>query len=240
MKFTPESLNKIKEFKEYIQSLFDEEIKINDENLLLKAFIHKSYACDYVWDYVHNERLEFLGDGILWAIINKNLFLNFKNEAESKLTLYKVNLIREKTLAETARDIWLWKYILIWNGEQRQWWDNKDSILSDWIEALIWFLYIDQPTDIVEKFVTKYVYSKINNIKNKQNKSYKSQIQEFIQKKTHQIPEYNTIEHEIDKNNNTTIYKSIIIFEEIEWIWYGKNKKIAEESAAKDILDKIK
>jgi len=71
----------------------------------LQVFIHKSFSADYKNIYVHNERLEFLGDGILGAIINKFLFLKHPEMPESELTLYKIALVREENLALVARDI---------------------------------------------------------------------------------------------------------------------------------------
>ena len=59
---------------------------------MMLAFVHKSYAADYKDVFTHNERLEFLGDGILGAIINKLLFVNHPEMTESDLTLYKIAL----------------------------------------------------------------------------------------------------------------------------------------------------
>jgi ribonuclease-3 len=80
---------------------------------LLLAFVHKSYAADYKDVLTHNERLEFVGDGILGAVINKLLFLKHPEMAESDLTLYKIALVREEILAEIAKDIKLYEVVFI-------------------------------------------------------------------------------------------------------------------------------
>ena len=80
---------------------------------MLLAFVHKSYAADYKDTVNHNERLEFVGDGILGAVINKLLFLRHKEMAESNMTLYKIALVREEILAEIAKDIKLDSMVFI-------------------------------------------------------------------------------------------------------------------------------
>jgi ribonuclease-3 len=109
----------------------------------LQTFIHKSFAADYKDIIYHNERLEFVGDGILGAVINKLLFLDHPEMPESELTLYKIALVREEILAEVARDIKLDEMLFISKGEEKTQGRKKDSILSDGVEALIGFLYIE-------------------------------------------------------------------------------------------------
>jgi len=77
------------------------------------AFVHKSFAADYKDIFTHNERLEFVGDGVLGAVINKLLFINHQQMTEADLTLYKIALVREEILAEIARDIKLNEILFI-------------------------------------------------------------------------------------------------------------------------------
>ena len=74
--------------------------EIQNTELFLTAFIHKSYAADFKVITAHNERLEFVGDGILGAIVAKLLFTTFPQMEESEMTLYKIALVREETLAK--------------------------------------------------------------------------------------------------------------------------------------------
>ena len=108
----------------YLESLWIPVDKIKNEELLLLAFIHKSYAADYKDTFTHNERLEFVGDGILGAIINKLLFINHQQMPESDLTLYKIALVREEILAEIAKDIKLNEIVFIskWEEKMHRWW----------------------------------------------------------------------------------------------------------------------
>ena len=218
----------------YLKDLWIPTEKIQNEELLMLAFVHKSYAADYKDVFTHNERLEFVGDGILGAIINKLLFVNHQQMAESDLTLYKIALVREEILAEIARDIKLNEMIFISKWEEKMQGRQKDSILSDALEALIWYLYIDLGIDITEQFIKTYIYTKLEQIEKSPVKSYKTMIQEIVQKEHKVVPEYKDIEHVIDEKGNVTEYKSeiYIVGKKISE-WFGSNKKKAQEEAAK-------
>lgn len=205
------------------------------DDLFLTTFIHKSFSADYKDDIPHNERLEFVGDAILGSVISKQLFLNFPGYEESTLTLYKISLVKEETLAIIAKSIWLWKQLLISTGEQRNNWHEKASILSDWLEALIGYIYISLGYDEAEKFVVKYVYSYIENIPKTSIQSYKTLLQEYIQKEDKQTPAYkdSLLSHET-KGNKTTFASEVLRGAEV--IGYGEwqNKKQAQEAAAEN------
>lgn len=209
--------------------------KISDKNLFLQVFVHKSFAADYKHMMDHNERLEFLGDGILWAIINKLLFLHYPDRDESELTLYKIALVREENLALVAREIQLDKYIFVSKGEEKMEGRKKNTILADCLESLIGFLYIDLGSEATEKFVTQYVYSQIDIISKDPVKSYKTMIQEIVQKTHKELPVYEDSSSKTDDKGNTLEYKSIIYVlgqKQSEWFW--PNKKKAQEEAAKN------
>lgn len=231
-------LQKKKDILAYLASLWIPTKKIQNEELLLLAFVHKSYAADYKDIITHNERLEFVGDGILGAAINKLLFLNHPEMAESDLTLYKIALVREEILAEIAKDIKLNEMVFISKGEEKMQGRQKDSILSDTLEALIWYLYIDLGIDVTEKFIETYIYSKMGKIEKNPVKSYKTMIQEIVQKEHKMVPEYKNIEYKKDEKWNTVEYKSeIYILGKKISEWLGSNKKKAEEAAAKNCYE---
>jgi ribonuclease-3 len=87
---------------------------------------------------------------------------------------------------------------------------QKDSILSDALEALIGYLYIDLGYDITQQFIETHVYSKLQQIEKSPVKSYKTMIQEIVQKEHKVVPEYNDIEEKKDDRGNITEYRSEI------------------------------
>lgn len=237
------SYQKILEQKEkifsYIKSIWLDISKVKDEKLLLQAFVHKSFAADFKKIWEHNERLEFLWDGILWAIICKLLFQNHPNMEESDMTLYKIALVREENLAQVARNIKLDQYIIISRWEEKMQWRQKDAILADALEALLWYIFIDFGYSSIEQFVKNNVYTMYDKIDKNPVQSYKTMVQEHIQKKHKETPLYKDIEHELDTKSNVILYKSeiYVLWDKVAE-WFGTNKKKAQENAAKNFYEK--
>lgn len=229
------------EIKKFLKNLGLPVSKISNEETMLLAFVHKSYAADFKNKKDHNERLEFVWDGILWAVINKLLFLDDKELSESELTLYKIALVREETLAQVGRDIGLENQLFISKWEEKTEWRKKDVIIADWVEALIWFIYIDLWFQSTEDFIKKYIFSKLDEVKKLPVKSYKTMLQEIIQKQFKILPEYIDIEFQKDDKGNILTYKTEISLSwEKKSEWFGSNKKKSQEEAAKNYYEKIK
>lgn len=229
-----EVYNKEQELLQYIETLGISKDKIFNKDLFLQLFVHKSYAADYKEITDHNERLEFLGDGILGAVINKLLFVNYPEKDESELTLYKIALVREETLAVAAKQIGLNNQIFISKGEEKMDGRNKNAILADCMEALLWYIYIDIGVEEVEQCILKYIYNQIDTISKEPIKSYKTMIQEVVQKRYKELPVYKDSESKIDDKWNPIEYKSeIYVKNQNVSEWYGSNKKKAQEEAAK-------
>ena len=214
--------------------------EVLDQDLLLTAFVHKSYAADFTESVSHNERLEFLGDGILGSVINKMLFLEFSDKKESDLTLYKISLVREETLAKAARSINLGEHIFVWHGEIKQWWRDKDSVLSDAFEALLWYLYLDFSVTVVESFIAQYVYVHLQDIDETQRKSYKSLLQESIQQQHKRIPDYVTEPNQTDETWTVQSYKALVFLDgNVLGEGVGVSKKKAQEAAAQSAYESL-
>ncbi len=217
----------------YTQSLgFDTFDEHNDhkKDTFLTAFVHKSYASDFVPALSHNERLEFLWDSILGASIGSFLYTNYPHRTEAQMTLYKIALVREENLATVAREIKLWGYIMLSHGEEKQWGKEKDAILADTLEALIGARYLIHGFESVQWFIQRYIEPRLITLMETDCKSYKSLIQERAQWWWLPIPFYETIEQ---KEQKDIIFVSTIYIGNIrygQWTW--KNKKKAQEAAA--------
>lgn len=211
-----------------------------DHDLLYQAFVNKTYSADKK-NLPHNQRLEFLGDAVLWQIISYQLYQDFPSFEESDLTLRKIWLVREETLAKIAKKIWLDKMILLGNWEEKKWWRDNSSILCDSVESIIWYIYIDLWYNQVRDFVIKYIYSELPNLDLLDTKSYRWLLQELIQSKYKKLPIYEEIEVERDDKKNYVKYRSqIYVDNNIIWSWYGTSKKKSQEDAAKNAYNEIK
>ncbi|HRX63542.1 MAG TPA: ribonuclease III [Candidatus Absconditabacterales bacterium] len=224
----------------YFDTLGLDSKKIKNHNIFLQTFVHKSYAADFKEILPHNERLEFLGDGVLGAIICKLLFQDHPDMHESDMTLYKIALVREETLSMVAQNIGLAKMLFISKGEEKSQGRQKDAILSDALEALIGYIFVDFGYQQTEEFVQKYVYSMYDKIDKNPVKSYKTMVQEHVQKHYKQIPEYQEVEDQVDSSGNVLAYKSSLFVQGKEVsIGFSTNKKKAQEEAAKNFYNTI-
>lgn len=215
----------------YLAQLWCDVTKLTNNQLLLTSLTHKSFSADFDKHIDFNERMEFLGDSVVWLIVNTELFNRFPDYQESSLTQYKIALVREENLATVARNIWLDMMIRIWKGEERRWWRNNNTILCDCCEALIWYIYLDGWRDVVYKFVVDHVMPTLDTVS--QIKSYKSLLQELTQLRFKNLPIYEESELERDDTKNYVLYQSNIkINENIIWTWIWWNKKKAQEAAA--------
>ena len=223
---------------DYLASLGIKKENIKNQQLCLTAFIHKSYAADFKEITAHNERLEFLGDAVLGAVVAKLLFTKHPTMEESEMTLYKIALVREETLAKVCREIHLDEKIFISRGEEKSKGRKKDAILGDALEALLGYLYSDGGEAEVLRFVETYIYPLIATISKNPIKSYKTLVQEIIQKQEKITPEYRDTEQETTGEKNTTMYKSeLLVNGEKKAEGFGTNKKKAQEDAAKHFYE---
>ena len=104
-------------------------------DLLVQALTHRSYA--YEQDVPHNERLEFIGDSILGMVVATDLYREYPDYSEGDLSKIKSAAVSERALAILARDLDIGSYIFLGHGEELTGGRDKDSILSDTVEALI-------------------------------------------------------------------------------------------------------
>ena len=234
----------IKKYISYMQWLWvaiTSELSSEQIKILLKAFTHKSYSMDSPSkDIAHQERLEFLWDAVLWWIIADLLYKNHKNQEESWLTLAKISLVREEYLADIARRIGLWKLLLLWIGEERSGGKNKNSVLSDGLEAIIAAIYILCGRNEAYNFVHKYIYISPADLK-KPTKSRKNQLQEYCQKEFKMLPRYDDDVLEEEDNWNIVLFWSrVYIWSKLYGSWSWTNKRKAQESAAKNSLKIIR
>lgn len=109
--------------------------------LLIRALTHTSYANEQ--DCEHNERLEFLGDAVLELAVSHVLFVKFPEAKEGHLTKMRSALVSESALAGVARRIDLGSCLLLGKGETAQGGREKNSVLSDALEAVLGAIYLD-------------------------------------------------------------------------------------------------
>ncbi len=153
----------------------------HDENLLFTALTHSSYANEHKLHKIHhNERLEFLGDAVLEIVSSDFLFRNFPDMAEGQMSKKRASLVCEPTLAYCARQLGLGKYLMLGRGEDMGGGRNRDSILSDALEAVIGAIYLDGGIEEARTFIMANV---LNDIEHKAMfQDSKTILQEILQR----------------------------------------------------------
>jgi 3',5'-nucleoside bisphosphate phosphatase len=208
-----------------------------DKSLLNTALCHRSYfnenqaACS-----MNNERLEFLGDAVLGLCIGHILMERAPFGSEGKLSKLRSNLVSEPGLAEMARFIDLGRFIKLGKGEILSKGFDKDSILSDTFEAVIAAVYLDTGFNKTYQLINTLFSQRFENILSTEKIiDYKSMLQELVQDKGAIPPQY-TIVNETGPDHDKTFEISLNLLG-IDSTGIGKNKKAAEQDAAKKILN---
>lgn len=153
----------------------------HDEKLLFTALTHSSYANEHrLYKIHHNERLEFLGDAVLEIVSSDFLFKNFPDMTEGQMSKKRASLVCEPTLAYCARQLGLGKYLMLGKGEDMGGGRNRDSILSDALEAVIGSIYLDSGIEQARDFIMGNV---LNDIEHKAMfQDSKTILQEILQR----------------------------------------------------------
>ena len=132
-------------------------VKFKDTELLIKSLTHKSYD-----KLNNNEKIEFLGDRVLGLVIAKKLLEIYPDEKEGILDKKFSSLVNKRTCLSVAKNIELYKYILIFNPKNKSV-KIEDKVISDSCEALIGAIYLDRGFNIAEKVILELWYEHIKN-----------------------------------------------------------------------------
>lgn len=213
--------------------------KFKDLELLNLAFVHRSYLNECKEAKISNERLEFLGDVILGFVVSVELYSQFSDSDEGYLTKIRSKIVCEESFSYAARTFGLGKYLLLGKGEDNFGGRDRNSILADTFEALFGALYLDGGMDIVTEIANKHFFDtvvyKIN--KNIFIKDYKSYLQEYFHKNSTTKIVYNLVA-ERGPDHNKEFDMCVNIDDKVMGYGTGKNKKQAEQNAARDALVK--
>lgn len=205
-------------------------------NLYELSITHKS-ACINLPDgtLINNERLEYLGDAILDAIIADYLYLQFPENGEGFLTQLRSKIVKRKELNRLSYKLGL-SPLIITNSKQNQ---EKINILGNALEALIGAIYLDKGYYLTRKFVITRILDKYLDLERlaRKESDFKSRIIEWAQKNKQVIAFVN---HENTNGKHETYFISHVVLNDEELgSGTGHSKKDAEQQAAEEALQKI-
>lgn len=214
-------------------------LQFNDPELLRQAFTHRSYLNEHRGEVLgHNERLEFLGDAVLELISTHFLYEKYPEKNEGDLTAYRASLVNAVTCAEVANEIGMNDFLLLSRGEAKDTGRARNILLANAFEALVGAIYLDLGYDAARDFIGKYLFPKIDEIvRQKLWQDAKSALQEKAQETEGTTPHYAVIK-ETGPDHDKHFIVGVYIKDTLLAQGDGKSKQEAEQSAAREALDK--
>jgi len=203
--------------------------------LLEQALTHRSFSRSN-----NNERLEFLGDSVLNLVISQHIYTQLAEADEGQLSRIRASLVKQKTLADIAREIKLGDYIKLGGGELKSGGFRRSSILSDTLEAIIGAIYLDSDFQQAQKTVIFIYQDHLKNLPDAQSlKDPKTRLQESLQARHINVPDYEVIQTVGKDHDQTFTVKCRIPELSIESIGKGSSRKKAEQVAADNTLKRL-
>lgn len=203
-----------------------------------QAFLHKSSSVeDGDGKWLNNERLEFLGDAILDAIIADIVYKHFQNKREGFLTNTRSKIVQRETLNRVAVELGLDKMI-VYSAKLSS---HNNHLYGNALEALIGAIYLDQGFETCYNFIQNILINKYINLDTIARKevNFKSSLIEWSQKNKLEIT-FDLIESFIDNEGNPVFQTGVTLSDTQIGVGIGYSKKESQQSAAKMAIKKLR
>ncbi len=206
-----------------------------DKGLLRSALAHASGVSNRLES---NERLEFLGDAILGAVVCEILYRRFPNFLEGDLTRMKSVIVSRQTCARISEQLGLQEYIIAGKGVTSAP-ALPGSLLADVFESLVGAIYLDGGLPAVQAFVERFVGPEIDRLSQQDHRGdYKSELQLIAQRDFGLLPVYALLE-ELGPDHCKWFRVAAQIGGRIFTPAWGRSKKEAEQRAAHNALREL-
>lgn len=213
---------------------------IRNKDLFTQALVHRSYLQQTNQQGESNERLEFLGDSILNLIVGEYLYRTTPEADEGEMTKLRSRLVNRKALVAYSKNIHLFDFILMSPSAQASMGKGAETIVADTYEALVAAIYLDSGYAEAKRFVEQQLHRALDErtvVVHDEN--YKSQLLEHAQAHGLGVPRY-TILKEEGPDHDRTFTVEVTMSGKKHGIGTGKNKKEAEQAAARKALERLK
>jgi len=204
------------------------------KELLRQALTHRSFGVP------HNERLEFLGDGVLNFVIASLLYQRFPEQPEGDLSRLRSHLVKELALSELAASLDLGNYLLLGDGELKSAGRSRPSVLADAVEAIIGATYLDGGFAAAEALVTRLYTPLFETLDPKSvGKDPKTLLQEYLQGRKLGLPEYAVVATVGEAHCQTFRVECRILVLDVCTVGEGSSRRAAEQLAASNAYQEI-
>jgi len=206
-----------------------------DPALLQTALTHRSFGNP------NNERLEFIGDGVLNCVIAVALFRRHPDLAEGELSRLRANLVRQDALHRLAVTLNLGKCLRLGEGELKSGGAERPSILADAVEALIGAIFLDGGFEAAQTVIARLYLPLFDELmQGQQNKDAKTRLQEWLQGRKRPLPRYLVIEASGAAHEQRFEVACEIENPAMRTIGQGNSRRLAEQAAADNALKALK
>lgn len=205
--------------------------EFRDPDLLSQALTHKSA------NGRNNERLEFLGDAVLDAVISELVYDRKPDASEGSLSRLRSSLVKDTSLADLAADLGVGEQLNLGPGEKKTGGHRRASILADALEALFAAIYLDSGYLAAREVIMQVFSSRIDALPDATDlRDPKTRLQELLQSRQMQLPAY-SVEGTSGKAHEQSFEVSCRISEpDVRTTGEGKSRRDAEQQAAERML----
>jgi ribonuclease-3 len=209
--------------------------RFKDPTFLREALTHASGADHRL---VSNERLEFLGDAILGAIVCELLFRKFPEYLEGELTRIKSVVVSRHTCAKISRKLGFDEFLVLGKGMGSQD-ETPSSVLADVFESLIGAIYLDGGMEAAKRFILQHIEAEVDlAVGGQGGVNYKSNLQQVAQRQFGETPTYLLLDEKGPDHSKCFKISAQIGRQRYAPAW-GRNKKDAEQRAAMNALSQL-
>jgi len=202
-----------------------------DPKLLRTALTHRSFGLP------NNERLEFLGDGILDCVIAAALYTRFPDLPEGDLSRLRADLVRQDTLHRLALGLSLGEALHLGEGELKSGGAERPSILADALEALFGAIYLDAGFDAAAVAVLRLYGPQLDALKpDKVKKDAKTTLQEWLQGRKKPLPRYIVLQTSGAAHEQSFAVACELDDPPLRTRGQGASRRIAEQQAAEQAM----
>lgn len=206
--------------------------EFKEKQLLRAALTHASGAQHRL---ASNERLEFLGDAILGAVVCEHLFRQYPEYLEGDLTRLKSIVVSRQTCAKISESLGLQECLILGKGMTTHP-TVPPSLLADVFESLIAAVYLDGGNQAAHEFVEKFLGPEIElAAEGESGRNYKSLLQQVAQREHGTTPTYHLLDEKGPDHSKCFKISAQIGSNRFQAAW-GRNKKEAEQRAARNAL----
>lgn len=212
-------------------------VQFNNREVILSAITHRSYLNEHreaTW--VHNERLEFLGDAVLELVVTDYLYNKYPEKPEGELTAVRAALVNTTSLSEASEQLGINTFLLMSKGEAKDEGRARQYILANAFEACIGAIYVDQGYEVAQGFIAGRLFSKTDRIVDKRLwQDAKSRFQELAQEHSSVTPTYETVAQE-GPDHDRVFTVAVFLRRERVAEGQGRSKQEAEQAAAEQAI----